>query len=210
MKRGGSTSELRWFRGEACYVFHIMNAWEEADRITVDVMQYEQPPLFPHPDGTPTDKDKSKARLVRWTFDLSGNTDAFVRTCLDDLTGEFPRIDDRRAGLFSRHGWYACENPHGPKSGAFGGLVHRDAATGKRSTYVLPVGDATSEPIFVPHTADACEGDGWLLAVIWRARERRSDLAVLQARNVEAGPIATAQLPHRVPFGFHGNWVAAA
>jgi len=44
--------------------------------------------LFPHPDGRPTDPDKSRARLCRWSFDLAGNTDRFTQTWLDDLTGD--------------------------------------------------------------------------------------------------------------------------
>ncbi len=33
---------------------------------------------------------------------------------------------------------------------------------------------------------------------------------MLDAQNVAAGPLATAYLDHRVPFGFHGNWKPAA
>ena len=76
----------------------------EGNRIVADVMQCEEAPLFPHPDGSPTDFKKSRARLCRWTFDLAGDTDRFKQTYLDDIIGEFPRIDDRRAGLASGHG----------------------------------------------------------------------------------------------------------
>ena len=54
MKRGGD-GEIKWFRGEACYMFHVMNAWEDGSRIVADVMQFEEAPLFTHPDGSPTD-----------------------------------------------------------------------------------------------------------------------------------------------------------
>jgi carotenoid cleavage dioxygenase len=210
MKRNGTAKEIIWFRAEACYVFHVMNAWEDGNRIIADVMQFEEAPLFPHPDGRPTDPEKSRARHCRWTFDLSGNTDRFQQTYLDDLTGEFPRIDDRRAGLKSRHGWYACANPRLPMFGALSGIVHVDS-TGKRlGQYLLPSGDTISEPVFVERSKDAAEGDGWLLAVVWRARENRSDLAVFNATDIEAGPAALVQLGHRVPDGFHGNWVGAA
>jgi carotenoid cleavage dioxygenase len=40
--------------------------------------------------------------------------------------------------------------------------------------------------------------------------ERRSDLIVLDTDGIERGPVATVQLSHRVPFGFHGNWVGNA
>ncbi len=186
-----------------------MNAWEEGDRIIADVMQFEEAPLFNHPDGSPTDPAKSRARYCRWTFDLSGNTDRFTQTYLDDLTGEFPRIDDRRAGFASSHGWYACANPDLPMFGALSGVVHVDGKGKRLGNYLLPAGDTISEPVFVERGKDAAEGDGWLLAVVWRARENRSDLAVFNAQDVESGPTALVHLGHRVPDGFHGNWVGA-
>ncbi len=210
MKRNGAASDIVWFRAETCYVFHVMNAWEEGDRIIADVMQFEEAPLFTHPDGSPTDPRKSRARLCRWTFDLAGNTDRFTQTYLDDTTGEFPRIDDRRAGLASRHGWYACANPDLPFVGALCGIVHVDGKGSRLGNYLLPAGDTISEAVFVERGKDAAEGDGWLLSVVWRARENRSDLAVFNATDVDAGPVALVQLGHRVPDGFHGNWVGAA
>ena len=187
-----------------------MNAWEDGERIIADVMQFEEAPLFSHPDGSPTDPKKSRARLCRWTFDLAANTDRFTQTYLDDLTGEFPRIDDRRAGLVSHHGWYACANPDLPMFGALAGVVHVDGKGSRLGRYLLPAGDTISEPVFVARGNEAAEGDGWLLSVVWRARENRSDLAVFNATDVEAGPVALVQLGHRVPDGFHGNWVGAA
>ena len=64
----------------------------------------------------------------------------------------------------------------------------------------------TSEPVFVERSADAAEGDGWILAVVYRGNENRSDLVILDAQDIIKGPIAVATLPRRVPFGFHGNW----
>ena len=209
MKRTGTSADIVWFRAESCYVFHVMNAWEDGERIVADVMQFEEAPLFTHPDGSPTDPAKARARLCRWTFDLSGNTDRFTQDYLDDLTGEFPRIDDRRAGLASAHGWYACANPGLSMFGALSGIAHVDGHGKRLGHYMLPAGDTISEPVFVPRGADAAEADGWLLAVVWRARENRSDLAVFNATDVAAGPVALVQLGHRVPDGFHGNWVDA-
>jgi carotenoid cleavage dioxygenase-like enzyme len=210
LKRSGSAKDVIWFRGESCFVFHVMNAWEDGNLIIADVMQCEEAPLFPHPDGRPTDPVKSRARYCRWTFDLTGNTDRFSQTYLDDLEGEFPRIDDRRAGLKSAHGWYACANPDVPMFGALSGVVHVDGQGKRRGKYHLPAGDTISEPVFVERSKAAADGDGWLLAVVYRARENRSDLAVFNATDVETGPVALVHLAHRVPDGFHGNWVGAS
>ncbi|MDM0078914.1 carotenoid oxygenase family protein [Variovorax sp. J2P1-59] len=213
MPRDGRVEDIRWFEGEAGYVFHVMNAWEEQDarggqRIVADVMRYDEPPLFPYPDGRPTDPQRSVARLCRWTFDLTASSDRFEQQPLDDLSGEFPRIDERRAGLPYRHGWYACQREARYGAGNEG-LAHYDAVTRQRTLHYLPPGDRVSEPVFVPRAPNAQEGEGWLLATVYRAAECRSDLAVFNALALADGPIATVQLSHRVPSGFHGSWLPA-
>lgn len=203
MARTAGVETIRWFETKACYVFHPMNAWEADGKIFADVMEYETAPLFPNIDGT-RNKDTG-ARLVRWTFDLADATNQIKREQLDDLAGEFPRFDERRAGLSYRHGWFAG-NSQRPGQFGFDTIAHIDLATGKRVTHDLPEGDATGEPIFVPRKADAVEGDGWVISVVYRADEDRSDFLVFDAQDLPAGPIGTAKMPRRVPFGFHGNW----
>ena len=66
------------------------------------------------------------------------------------------------------------------------------------------------EPIFVPKSESAREGEGFLLANVYDGNRKASHLVILDAENVTAGPLATAYLGHRVPFGFHGNWCPAA
>ena len=206
MARDASVDSIRWFTTDACYVFHPMNAWEEGDKIFADVMEYPVAPLFPTLDGSMP--KNPLARLVRWTFDLAGTSNQIRRQPLDDLGGEFPRFDERRAGLSYRHGWFAGITRM-PDQIRFDTLSHIDHASGRRIDYLFDAGDSPGEPVFVPRTADAPEGDGWLVATVYRGSENRSDFVVFDAQDVAAGPIATAKLPRRVPFGFHGNWRAA-
>lgn len=206
MARDAAVASLRWFEIDPCYVFHPMNMWEEGDRIFADVMEYPTAPLFPNADGAPG--ERHPARLVRWTIDPAGASNAIRREPLDDLPGEFPRFDERFAGLAYRHGWFAANTQRELRFG-FDAIAHIDHASRKRTDYLLPAGDAAGEPIFVPRSPDAAEGDGWLLSVIYRAAEDVSDLAVFEALDIAAGPIATARVPRRVPFGFHGNWRGA-
>jgi carotenoid cleavage dioxygenase-like enzyme len=206
VRRDAPASTMRWFRSEACYVFHVMNAWEEGSTLVADVMQYERPPLFPHVDGSVSDPISRAARLCRWTVDLAADTDSFERRYTDVLTGEFPRIDERFAGRPNRHGWYVSDGD----AARGDGLVHVDHLTGLRSSSRLRPGETISEPVFVPRSAAAAEADGWLLAIVTDAVERRSELVVYGATDLASGAVATLSLPHRVPSGFHGNWIAAA
>ena len=206
MRRDADVSTIRWFNAPASYVFHPMNAYEVDGKIVAEVCRYDAAPLFPLADGSPG--QRTAARLTRWTFDLSGATDAIKEEAIDDLDSEFPRFDERLAGSAYRHGWYAAD-PTNSKSVKLNAIAHIDLKTGQRQVYALNGGDLTSEPVFTPRSDDAAEGDGWLTAVVWRAGENRSDMLVFDALDIAKGPIGVAELPRRVPFGFHGNWVGA-
>jgi len=203
MRRDAEMGTMRWFTTDPCYVFHAMNMWEDGDRLYADVMQYENAPLFPNADGSPG--KPGSARLARWTFDLSGRSDTIAREFIDDVAGEFPRFDERRAGLPYRHGYFVGR-VHPGAEGAFDSLVHIDVLSGRKQSFTFPDGATPGEPVFVPRGTE--EGDGWLLCVVYQGDGNRSDVMVFDAEDVARGPVGTARLPGRVPFGFHGNWVA--
>ena len=206
MARNAGTDTIRWFETDPCYVFHPMNMFEEGSKIFVDVMEYPRGPLFPNVDGSRG--ADVMATLKRWTFDLASNSNAIKREALDDMGGEFPRFDKRRAGLSYRHGYFAGASKEGLEFG-FDSLAHIDLKTGKKIVHNFGEGDTPSEPVFVAAGANAAEGEGFLLATVYRGSENRSDLVVLDAGDVAKGPVAVASLPRRVPFGFHGNWLGA-
>ncbi len=113
-----------------------------------------------------------------------------------------------RAGLPYRHGYYAGRTVRKTtrQKIVFDSIAHIDHKTGKRAVHTFAPGDAPGEPVFVPRSADAPEGDGWLVATVYRAATDTSDFAVFDAQEIAKGPIGVAQRPCRVPFGFHGNW----
>jgi carotenoid cleavage dioxygenase len=207
--RNGTVANTKWVTAPACYVFHAMNHYETADgRIVIDVMKYDVAPLFPLPDGSPSTKGEPPSRLFRWTFDLSGKSKSFHEAQLDDRVGEFPRFDERQCMADYRHGWTvsARDSASGREREVGDQLTHYDLKTGKSADWRPSRGDRLSEPVFVPRSADAAEGDGWVLSVVYRGAEGRSDLAVFEATDIAKGPVALAHLSSRVPAGFHGNW----
>ncbi len=209
MPRSGTVADMRWFKGDPAYVFHPMNAHTRGDTVVCDVCEFEEAPLFPKPDGTPGDPSKAVPRLTRWTFDLARNSNDFKVERLNDLACEFPRLDERRTGLDYRYGYFACDSKPQIRVGGFNGIGRIDHRTGKIEIYDVGAGCATNEPIFVPRSDDATEGDGYLLANVYDDNRKASHLVILDAQNVADGPLATAYLDHRVPFGFHGNWKPA-
>ena len=202
LPRNGSAEDVKWIEADPSFVFHYMNAYEENGSIICDLMEFGVPPLFPYADGTIPKQTDAEAKLARWEIDL--NTSKLNKTSLDNITGEFPRIDERFALQEYRHGYYAGSiGDHAPGM-SMNSIVQYDHKTGERKEYTTEVGDAVGEPVFIAKSKDSNEGEGWLIATVFRAKENRSDLVILDANHVDEGPIAKAQLPHRVPYGFHG------
>jgi len=202
MRRDQGAASLAWVEIGPCFAFHVMNAFDADGEIVIDVVEYDAAPLFPHADGSPPDPDAARSRLARWRVDAAGRGPV-RRELLDDLPGEFPRLDERRAGLPYQAGFRICSRP-----GAGDMVVRHDVERRTRRLFALDEGERASEAVFVPASPDAPEGEGWLLALVWRP-ERGSSLLVLDAEALEQGPVAEVALPRRVPFGFHGSWVPA-
>ena len=49
--------------------------------------------------------------------------------------------------------------------------------------------------------ASQAEDDGWVLTMVYDTNTNRTYLAILDGRDVAAGPVAKVHLPHHIPFG---------
>jgi carotenoid cleavage dioxygenase-like enzyme len=119
-----------------------------------------------------------------------------------------PRFDERFAGLPYRHGWYManidCKYPL-----VHDAIAHIDLKTGRRAVRTLAPWDAAGEPVFVPRSASAPEGDGYIISVVYRAATNSSELLILNAQDIAGEPAAVLKVLRRVPLGTHGSFVAA-
>ncbi len=209
MPRDGAASDIVWIEAEACCVFHPLNAYDDDDVLVADMLRYDAGPGFPGADGSAPDPALAVARLERWRIPVTNTGRAVAMERLDEQASEYPRLDERYAGLRHRFGYFATTRGEQGRAAVFDELARYDFVRGHKALYRLPAGDFISEPVFVPRASDAPEGQGFLLAVAYRAAQARSDLLVFDAEQLSAGPLATAHLETRVPFGFHGNWMPA-
>jgi carotenoid cleavage dioxygenase len=194
---GGPVAAIRWVEIDPCYVFHELNAWRDGDSVMIDVCRYPYMMNGERFGDLPLN-------LHRWTIDTGAADLVFGDQVLEDERFEFPHIDRRFTGRANRHGWFVeARNP--PDTIDQGGIFHRDHRTGELNHWDPGPNDHCGEPFFVP--ADSGEGEGWLLALVYDHAEDASRLAILEALDIERGPVAEVLLPRRVPYGFHGVWV---
>ena len=198
LPREGTADEVTWHEVEPCYVFHPMNAYEnEQGHVILDVVRHDS--MFSKDMNGPGD---GVASLVRW--EVNPDRTRVTEQCLDDVNQEFPRIDDRLTGKPYRYGYTVAMGDNLTP----GGIRKYDLRSGSVSLHTEGGHRMFMEPVFVPRTPDAGEDDGWILAFVYDRDTDRSDVVVIEAGDLAAGPVATVHLPRRVPFGFHGNWVA--
>lgn len=210
LPRRGKSEDVRWFETDPCYVFHPLNAYDDGDEIVLDVHRYDQL-LFMNPSSArnPDWHDRQVARLHRWRLDRKSG--ALRSQALDDHEGEFPRVDDRRVGRRHRFGYFAAIGPEGNPTlrPEFTSIAKIDLERGGRvEVRAHGAGNGCGEPVFVPRREGAEEDDGWVLYLAYDQQRSSSELMILDARDVAGEPVARVELPHRVPYGFHGNWMA--
>jgi carotenoid cleavage dioxygenase len=143
--------------------------------------------------------------LTRLTFDLDSNSDSFERKQLCPAPCEMPRTDDRYQGVPYRYGFTIMARAMDGSS-AIGRIDHK---TGKIELWEPGPGAGVQEPQFVPRSPDSPEGDGYVLTLVSRHKELRSELAILDAQNLSAGPLALLRMPIRIRATFHGTWAPA-
>ena len=42
-RRHGTADQVRWFEAKPCYIYHVVNAWEEGDEIVMDACRVKNP-----------------------------------------------------------------------------------------------------------------------------------------------------------------------
>lgn len=200
LPRDGGDADVLWMDIDPCYVFHPLNAYEVGRSLVIDVVRHQR--MF---DRDPLRPSESAPTLWRWTVDLPSGTVTEVQ--LDDHLQEFPRIDDRFKGSRNRYGFATRMSPG---SGGLAGpsLLRHDLDARRTEEHVFGPGRETGEAVFVPRSAVAPEGDGWLMSLVYDRTTDRSDLVVLDTADFTGDPIAAVRLPVRVPHGFHASWIA--
>jgi all-trans-8'-apo-beta-carotenal 15,15'-oxygenase len=86
-------------------------------------------------------------------------------------------------------------------------LLKWDAQTGETEVWSAAPRGFAGEPLFVPRPGATAEDEGWVLMLMYDAERGCSDLVILDAQAISAGPIARLKLSNHVPYGLHGSFV---
>lgn len=201
----------------AVIAFHVINAYEDGERLVVDLVTYDAPIQFSAaapralrarvgaviadgPVPTPT----------RYTVDPRSG--ALVHQApLGDRMGEAPEVRDDRMGQPYRYAYLCSPGIAKPEDrGAYflyGGLSKIDTHTGATTAWSDAPSCTVSPCAFVARPGSTEEDDGWLLAwTVDTEEETGASVVVLDARDIAAGPVARIHLGIHLPGTSHTRW----
>ncbi|MFZ1887702.1 MAG: carotenoid oxygenase family protein [Candidatus Binataceae bacterium] len=208
LPRFGSNRDVRWFEASPCYIYHVINSWEEKDAIGNDVIVMDACRVIqPEPGAKRGEGELARmraflrleAQVCRWRFNLG--TGEVKEEQLDDARTEWPTINRSRMGRRSRYAYNSLV-PH------FEGIVKYDLERNSTEKYLFGPGRTANECPFAPRLGARDEDDGYVVAFVSDVNAKDSgEVVILDAKNIAKGPLASVKIPQRVPVGFHTIWV---
>ncbi|GLV55162.1 15,15' beta carotene dioxygenase [Dictyobacter sp. S3.2.2.5] len=204
-KRNGSI--VGRFSTDAFFSFHHINAFEQDGDVFVDLSAYPDASIVTdlyleqlrnnrgRVDGT------NESEFRRYHLPLGHPADPVTYEMLSWQGIELPTINYRRSNAREYGVAYGISVDKQRPEAVSNQLVRVDVDT--RTTTIWSEQDCyPGEPILVEAPDARAEDDGVVLSVVLNARKGNSFLLVLDAHTF--AEIGRAEVPHHVPFGFHG------
>jgi beta,beta-carotene 9',10'-dioxygenase len=187
------------FEAEARFAFHHVNSYEEGDEVVVDICTFPDAGIVEdfYMERLRAGKPVTPSFLERFRISPEARTVTSER--LIDESIDLPRINYSRCNERPyRYAWGV-----GTGDGWLDRIVKADVVE-RRSTVWSEEGCFPGEPVFVAAPDADHEDEGVLLSVVLDGRAGNSFLLVLDARSLDE--LARAEVPHHIPFGFHGQF----
>ena len=202
-------------------ILHTAGAWEEDGKIFFEGVwpHHGHFPFWQQANGKPVAKTEL-CDLVRLEIDPSKPTNSSIPdpVVLVDIPNEFCRIDER----------YQCRkydkifmNVFHSEDGSLDLFENKHIYQGLNATAMLTKSTGElkiyspgpqcrcQEPVHIPRSDDAPEGDGYIIFAVDRLDVNLTNVVILDTAGDFQTPVAVIELPMRMRAQIHGNWVDA-
>lgn len=210
MPRRGDAASVLWIEAEPCFAYHVVNCWDDPvdpDRVVVILCRSSHTRALGMADVVGAGGGEPERSYLH-RFVLCTRTAAVVEsTRLSSVASDFPALHPAFVGQPLRYAFtagFAAAQPSAIPQ--FDALLRHDLATGAIVTRQLPAGTFCGDVSFAPAGAGASD-DGHVLLLTHVLGEERSELLVLDARDIAGPLVAVVRVPRRIPYGFHATFV---
>ena len=206
LDRGAPGDTIRWIDVDPFWVFHFLNAHDVPGDDDAVIVTGCRASRLNTSFGEEALAEPVEPSLHRWRIDARAGT--FTTEQLDDRPADFPRMDDRRAGLEAQYGYLGRTRHVSEDETEFDGVVKHDLHAGTSMSMGYGADSVSGEPVFTPDPSSSDEDAGWILNWVTEQATNESAMVVLDAETLTE--VARVHAPRRVPFGFHGSFLPDA
>jgi carotenoid cleavage dioxygenase len=206
-----NSDAIRWFELPAGGVFHVMNAWEEGEKCTIYACRSETINLSDFaPVGDLNVDEDSVFQLYRFELNLATGDASQTPITPRKMSVDFPASNPRLHGQPSRYGYLTRLTEDVRIESLIKVDLTQEGDDSIAAEYRFGEDCYGGECAFVPRHNPETEDDGYLLVHVRDEKRGRSYVDVIDARTMDAQPVARVRIPARVPYGFHCTWIPAS
>lgn len=186
------------------YCLHVINCFEEGDRLTVDVLLLDSP-VYPEYQPIPDlFASVPRCRPARYLIDLA--TRQLLEASAMDYgqAPDFPSVNPARSGRSYSDFWMLGMSDQGKQGRKFlNQLAHGCWRThGVSDIFQTPAGEyLCGEPAFVANPA--APDEALVITQHFKPAEQSTAILLFDAFHVRSGPVASIPLRHSIFPGFH-------
>ncbi len=197
---------------EASWMWHSLNAYDFDGTIIADFVGYQNPNHFLGEEANLRMITQGKlvenhyeGEIRRYVIDLVKKS--IKQTLVDSEQNEFPIVNPSHSCHEHRFGYFVSGGTVTTSSR----VKKVDFKTGKTTSFDFGQGLYCGEAIFAPkprflYETGSVNEPGWLLTQVYNGHTRKTFMAILDADQLDDGPVCTIHNTHHVPISFHGWW----
>ncbi len=200
------TGKLQRFSTKSFFAFHHINAFEKDDTVVVDIVAYENVDTVQsfYLDVLRGNVDRNiipAGEFRRYQISLK---DSSVRyDVISENLIELPRINYQLSNTKDYRFVYSTGSDKNNLNNFLDRLVKIDIQD--KSSKIWKEDECyPGEPVFISSPSAVKEDEGVIISVVLNAKKGNSFLLILDASSF--AELARAEVPHHIPFGFHGQF----
>lgn len=146
---------------------------------------------------------QSSSKKSLWRYTVQIDNGILKKECISDAQVSFGVINPSVSG--KQHQYiYTLVGGMGSSVAPPQGIAKFDIKTGNKHVWMPKEYEFCGEPMYAPSISRHGEDDGYIVSVLFNGKKNESEVVILEAKNIKAGPVARVPLGIAIPHGYYG------
>jgi len=188
----------------------IINAYENEDGTVIfDAIRSADSSRGTKPNtqwpwaSTLVDFQNMSSNKSLWRYKVHPQKGFISKDCISQDQLYFGVINSSNSAQKHRY-IYAAAGAMGEDIAPPQGITKFDIDSGTRESWFPESYEFCGEPMYAQRRGDDSEDGGYILSTLFNGKDESSELVVLKANDIAAGPIARVPIGIAIPHGYHG------